>query len=187
MPPSPGSSGAESARAALDPVSMTGPPSEPTTLSAADSLYVLAQYVRFMLAEKCRPDQTQIRRTIGPVEEVYKPAKEIRFKRQNLLLASRHLVEYADPNGRLPHPLRLHGIDCAPGELLIALAQSVAADKLPDFVSVEPTAGVPECVAMDCFSKATAGSGHATPGYTPTQIHLQGRLQSWSYRPAGKR
>jgi hypothetical protein len=158
-----------------------------TTLSAADSLYVLAQYVRFMLAEKRRPDQTQIRRTIGPVEEVYKPSKDIRFKRQNLLLASRHLAEYADANGRLPHALRVHGIDCGPGELLVALAQSVAADKLPDFVTVEPTAGVPECVSMDCFSKATAGSGHATPGYTPTQIHLQGRLQSWSYRPAVKR
>jgi hypothetical protein len=155
-----------------------------TALSAADALYVLAQYANFLLDENRRPDAVQVGRTIGPVEQVLIPNNAITFKRQDLLLAARQLVHHVNAKGRLPHAMRAHGVDCGPGELLVALAHALATDRIPDAVTVEPTLGVPKCAEMDPFSRTTAGSGHATPGYRPDQIHLQGWLQSWSYRPA---
>ena len=68
--------------------------------------------------------------------------------------------------------------------MLLGLAQAIASERLPDSVTVEPTAGVPDCAAIDCFARATANSSYAPPGYQPTQIHMQGLQQSWSYRPA---
>jgi hypothetical protein len=155
-----------------------------TVLSAADALYVLAQYVDSLLRDNRRPDAVQISRITGPVEQILIPRSAVTFKRQDLMLAARQLVHHVNANGRLPHALRAHSVDCGPGELLLALAQALSGDRLPDTVTVEPTSGVPKCAEMDPFSKATAGSGHATPGYRPDQIHLQGWLQSWSYRPA---
>lgn len=155
-----------------------------TTLSAADALYVLAQYADAMLRERHRPEAVQIRRTIGPVEQVFIPKTGVAFKRQDLLFGARQIVNHINATGRAPHAIRSHGIDSGPGELLIALARAIAADRLPDTITVEPTPGVPVCAAMDCFAKATAGSGNAPAGYRPDQIHLQGWLQSWSYRPA---
>ncbi|MDA0745656.1 MAG: hypothetical protein O2954_04010 [bacterium] len=155
-----------------------------TTLSAADLLYVLAQYVEFLMQEHRRPDHLQIRRTLGPVEAVYTPTRPVTFKRADLLLGARQLVHYVNAHGRLPHAVRCHAVDTGPGELLLALAQAIAAERLPDTITVEPTSGVPECASMDCFTQPTAGSTHAPPGYTPDQIALQSRLQSWSYRPA---
>jgi hypothetical protein len=155
-----------------------------TILSAADALFVLAQYVEFMLKERRRPSHIQIRRTLGPVEEVFIPSNSVTFKRADLLLGARLLVHYVNAHGRLPHAIRAHSVDCGPGELLLALAQAIAAEKLPDTVTVKPTAGVPECAAINCFAHATAGSSHAPAGYKPERIHIQGRQQSWSYRPA---
>ncbi len=155
-----------------------------TTLSAADALFVLAQYIEFMLQQHRRPAHIQIRRTLGPVEEVFISNAPVTFSRANLLISARQLVHYVNAHGRLPPAIRAHNIDCGPGELLLGLAQAVAAKSLPDRVTVQPTAGVPECAAMPCFARATAASISAPPGYEPTQIHMQGRQQSWSYRPA---
>ncbi|GEM_PF-1183784 len=158
-----------------------------TTLSAADALLVLAQYVEFMLREHRRPSHIQIRRTFGPVEEVLVPAAPVIFKRQDLLLGARQIVHFVNAYGRLPAAIRAHRAECGPGELLRALAQAIACERIPDTVTVAPTPGVPECAAMDCFARATAGSALAQPPrYQPTQIHMQGYQQSWSYRPALK-
>ena len=166
----------------FDPVDVAG-----TSLSVADALFVLASAVEFMLANRGLPGHVQVRRTLGPVEEVLIPSRPVTFKRQNLMMAARQLVNFVNGHGRLPHAIRAHHVDCGPGELLLALSQSLVADRLPDSVTVEPTAGVPDCVAMECFARASAASSHAPPGYEPTQIHMQGRQQSWSYRPAIRR
>ena len=155
-----------------------------TTLSAADALVVLSHFAEFMLRENRRPANIQIRRTLGPVEEILIPKIQVTFKRQSYLLAARHVVHYVNTHGRLPHAIWAHHIDAGPGEVLLALAQALKADKLPDTVTVEPTGGLPECYTMECFVNATANSSHAPPGYSPDQIHLQARQQSWSYRPA---
>lgn len=157
------------------------------TLSAADALWVLAQYAEHMLTCGTRPDRVQIRRTLGPVEEVLVPKAELSFDRQTYLVGARQVVNYVNAHGRLPAALRCHRVDCGPGELLIALARAPSADSLPDSVTVPPTAGVPDCAAIPFFDRATAGSNAAPPGYSPDQIHLQGRQQSWSYRPATAR
>jgi len=155
-----------------------------TTLSAADALFVLAQYIEFMFKEHHRPSHIQIRRTIGPVEEVFIPKSPLTFKRQNYIFGARQVVHYVNAHGRLLHAMRAHGIDSGPGELLLALAQAIVAENLPDSVTVEPTAGVPECASIPCFERATAATQVQPPGYQPTRIHMQGRQQSWSYRPA---
>ncbi len=158
-----------------------------TTLSAADTLFLLAQYVEFMLRDDERPSHLQIRRTIGPVEPVLIPKTSVIFKRADLLLGARQLVHFVNGYGRLPHAIRSHGVDCGPAELLLGLSKAVAASAFPDTVTVAPTVGVPDCSAIDCFARATAGSSHAPPGYRPDQIHMQGLQQSWSYRPAVRR
>lgn len=163
----------------FDPVAVAG-----TTLSAADAIFLLAHYAEFLLREGRRPDHVQIRRTLGPVEALLTHTQPVALKRQNILFGARQVVHHVNTTGRIPHAVRAHHTDCGPGELLLALARSIAAPELPDSVTVEPTPGVPECAAMDCFARATAGSTVAPPGYQPDQVHLQGRLQSWSYRPA---
>lgn len=155
-----------------------------TALSAADALYVLSRYVDTMLRDNRRPEAVQVRRTIGPVQQVLIPKAAVTLKRQDLMFGARQVVHHVDACGRVPHAIRAHGVDLGPGEMLIALARAVAAERLPDTVTVEPTAGVPYCAQMDPFARATAGSGNAPAGYRPDQIHLQGWLQSWSYRPA---
>jgi hypothetical protein len=155
-----------------------------TTLSAADALYVLAQNVESMLRDGCRPAQVQIRRTIGPVEALFCPTGHTTFRRSDLLLAARQAVHYVNKHGKLPHAVRSHAVDCGPGELLIALAQALAGERLPDKFIIEPTDGVPECAKQPFFASAIVGSTHAPPDYKPTQIQLQCLLQSWSYRPA---
>ena len=158
-----------------------------TTLSAADALFVLAQYAEFLLRDEEHPAHLQIRRTIGPVEPVLVPKTSVIFKRADLLLGARQLVNYVNAHGRLPHAIRSHGVDCGPAELLLGLAKAIAVNAFPDTVTVAPTVGVPDCSAIDCFARATAGSSHAPPGYTPDRIHMQGLQQSWSYRPAVRR
>ncbi|MBN1671060.1 MAG: hypothetical protein JXR37_08515 [Kiritimatiellae bacterium] len=154
------------------------------TLSAADALVALAQYTGFMLAHGSRPDHVQIRRTLGPVEEVLIPKSELSFSRQACLLGARQVTNYVNAHGRLPAALRCHRVDCGPGELLLALARALAAESLPDEVTVQPTAGVPDCARIPFFDNCTASSTIAPPGYSPDQIRWQGRQQSWSYRPA---
>ena len=116
---------------------------------------------------------------------VFIPTTSVPFKRQDLLLAARQIVHHVNAHGRLPHAIRAHGVECGPGELLAGLARAIAAATLPETVTIQPTGGVPACAAIDCFSRATAGSALAQPpGYQPTQIQMQGLQQSWSYRPA---
>ncbi|MBT7097008.1 hypothetical protein HN937_06510 [Candidatus Poribacteria bacterium] len=156
-----------------------------TTLSAADALFVLAQYADFMLRERRRPTQVQIRRTLGPVEEVLAPSGPLVLPRASLLATARQIVHHIDARGYVPHAVRAHRVDCGPGEVLLALAQAIAADRLPDQVTVEPTGGVPKCAGMGCFANPGAGSALAQPpDYDPSRIRMQARQQSWSYRPA---
>src|SRR5690606_36180590 len=116
-----------------------------TTLSAADALWVLASYVEFLLSQHRRPDALQIRRTLGPAEEVLIPPTSLTFKRSSLLLAARQLVHFVNGHGRLPHAIRAHYVDCGPGELLVALAHAITTKKLPEEVTIAPTSGVPRC------------------------------------------
>jgi hypothetical protein len=157
------------------------------TLSAADALCVLAQVAEHALTHGSRLDHVQIRRTLGPVEEVFVPKSDLSFDRQTYLTGARQVVNHVNAHGRLPGALRCHRVDCGPGELLLALAQALSTDSLPERVTVSPTAGVPHCATIPFFDRATAGSNAAPPGYEPDQIHWQGRQQSWSYRPATAR
>ncbi len=158
-----------------------------TTLSAADALVVLSQYAEFMLREHRRPVRIQIRRTIGPVEQVLISKSPLTVNRQGLLMGARQVTQYVNAHGRLPHAIRLHRVDTGPAELLLGLAAAISSDRLPEEVTINPTCGMPECAEMPFFARATASSISAPPGYEPTQIHLQGRQQSWSYRPARRR
>lgn len=156
----------------------------PTTLSAADALFLLAHYFECVLQTKRRPNDLQIRRTIGPVEPVMQIAAPVKFKRQSYLLAARCVYQYVLDHDRLPHAIRAHSVDCGPGEVLVALARALEKGALPEEITVEPTGGLPECAKMDFFQKATAATCYATPGYKPERIHMMGLQQSWSYRPA---
>jgi hypothetical protein len=163
----------------LDPVEVGG-----VSLSAAEALFVLAQYGEFLLREQRLPGHLQVRRTLGPVESVLIPERELTFKRQAYLLAARQVHEYVLTHGRLPSALRAHYVECGPGEVLVALARAFSGRELPEEVAVQPTRGVPDCADIPFFANATAASQSARPGYRPERIHEQGLLQSWSYRPA---
>ncbi len=154
------------------------------SLSAADALYVLAQFVAFLARERRRPAAVQVRRPLGPVEPIRTAPGSLGFLRPDLLLGARLLVEYVDQLGRLPAALRIHSLDCGPAELLLALARALLTPTLPESITIESTAGLPESAALPCFSHAAAASTHSPAGYTSDQIAWQARQQSWSYRPA---
>jgi hypothetical protein len=155
-----------------------------TTLSTADALYLLAHQVEFMMSAGHRPAELQIRRTLGPVEVVLRPTAPLNVRRSDLLMAARQAFQYINAHGRLPHGIHAHAIDFGPGELLIALAQSLAGERMPDDLTIEPTKGLPKCAGETYFSKTSAASTNGPSNYEPTQIQLQGLQQSWSYRPA---
>lgn len=166
----------------LDAVAVGG-----VDLSAADALYLFAQAFAYAFDGGAMPEQLQIKRVLGPVEEPWHVSEEVTLKRDGILAGSRDLVAYVNRTGRLPAIVKAHYTELGPGEFAVGLAKALLAvgstGAIPEQVVAQPTPGVPAAAEEPFFSNYSVGSTNAPPGFRVERMREQVRWQSWSYRP----
>jgi hypothetical protein len=157
------------------------------SLSPADILAILAEALAFAFDQGRFPEQYQVKRILGPVEEPLPPSPTTDMNRTAIWDVARSLSEQINRNGRLPTYGKSHATVYSLGQCAVGLARAYLAvrndGKTPDAVPVGDAPALPKGGSDPSFDKLPLGLNGAAEPLLKEQMHKQMRWQSWSVRP----
>lgn len=157
------------------------------SLSPADILAMLAEALAFAFDKGRLPEQFQVKRILGPVDEPLPPCAKTEMNRVSIWDVARSLSEQINRKGRLPAYAKSHADVFSLGQCAVGLAKAWLAmrkeGKTPDSMIVGDFPALPKGGSAPWFDKLPLGLNGAPEPLRKELMHKQMRWQSWSVRP----
>jgi len=131
------------------------------------------------------PGRVPVRRLLGPVETPRQTIQPLQVCARAVVGAAGKADAHVEANHRLPAGIDVGGHHFTPAQLLLAAAQSylaILAKGKPCGAVLQPGDDCPQ--EQNLLEGATIGAYSLPKGYRPERLLEQGRLQSWTLKPA---